>query len=794
MSKLVQVLTVFVLALLVFELAQAADLVDFARDIQPIFEARCNSCHGSDEQEGNLRLDARAIVFHGGVSGPAVVKGDAKKSLLYERIIGDAEGDRMPVDDEPLSAKQIELIRRWIDEGARWPDGVGFDLKPPKKHWAYVKPSRAELPTVSHPAWAKQAIDYFVLDRLDTEKLAPSSRAEKARLLRRVYLDLVGLPPSLDEVQEFLVDESPDAFERVVDRLLASPMYGTKWARAWLDLARYADSNGYQADQYRNVWPYRDWVINAMNADMPFDQFTIEQLAGDLLPNATVDQKIATGFHRLTTCNVEAGVDPEENRTNQIIDRVNTTGTVWLGTSIECMQCHEHKYDPFSQKEYYQLFAFFNNTPLEVEGNGVTYNFTGPKMDLPLSAEQQAKREKLQTQIADLNKQLNNTIDARKIDQAKWEKQVAAAQKQLDAVKPTTTLVMIEQNKPRMTTVFKRGDFLNKGQHVKPNTPRVLHASTDEMAPNRLGFARWLMDTDNPLVGRVTINRWWAEMFGKGIVSTIEDFGTQGEAPTHPRVLDYLARQFADNGWSMKRVHHTIVTSAMYQQSSNLSDELRTRDPNNNLYARGPRFRLSAEIIRDNALAISGLFSPTMSGPPIYPPQPDGLWRHVGRNAPKYMTSTGNNRFRRGIYVVWQRSAPYPSFTNFDAPDRASCVVNRPRTNTATQALTLLNDPACIEMAGNFAARMAADQSNLTIREKVQYGFRMAVSRAPNASEVEHLEEVYMREHERFRTSLNSAKQLLGTLSRPKIDASEHAAWLFIANILLNLDESITKG
>ena len=393
--------------------SQSVEPVDFVRDVQPIFEARCNSCHGAAENEGRLRLDARAIVFHGGVSGPAVVQGDAKKSLLYERIVGDAEGDRMPLDDEPLSANQIELMRRWIDEGARWPDGVGLDLQPPKKHWAYVNPVRAELPSVSDPSWPNQAIDYFVLERLDQANLLALAR-RKTRLLRRVSLDLVGLPPSIDDVQEFVADESPEAFNRVVDRLLASPMYGTKWARGWLDLARYADSNGYQADQYRNVWPYRDWVINAMNADMPFDQFTIEQLAGDLLPNATVDQKIATGFHRLTTCNVEAGVDPEENRTNQIIDRINTTGTVWLGTTIECTQCHTHKYDPFTQKEYYQLFAFFNNTPLEVEGNGVTYNFTGPKMELPLSAEQQALREKLQMQVADLNKQLNVKIATRK--------------------------------------------------------------------------------------------------------------------------------------------------------------------------------------------------------------------------------------------------------------------------------------------------------------------------------------------------------------------------------------------
>ncbi len=614
-------------------------------------------------------------------------------------------------------------------------------------------------------------------------------------MLRRLHLDLIGLPPSLD-------------------------------------LARYADTNGYQADQFRTVWPYRDWVVNAMNADLPFDQFTIEQLAGDLLPGATVEQKIATGFHRLTTCNVEAGVDPEENRTNQIIDRVNTTGTVWLGTSIECMQCHAHKYDPFSQKEYYQLFAYFNNTPLEVEGNGVTFDFVGPKMDLPLPADAQARREQLEQELAAIDQQQSARLAAlaRDADRASLPDKIAkilalppkkrtkkhdaeladyflgqdlelkklreradAARKELDAVQPLTTLVMVE-DQPRMTSLFKRGDFLNKGQSVAAGTPRALHQTKGDLPPNRLGFAQWLVDRDNPLVARVTVNRWWAEMFGQGIVATGEDFGAQGELPTHPHVLDFLAREFADHGWSMKHVQRMIVTSATYQQSSRVTDELRRRDPHNLLYARGPRFRLSAEIIRDNALSISGLISSNMSGPPIYPPQPDGIWRHVGRNEPKYDTSQGDNRFRRGVYVIWRRSAPYPSFTNFDAPDRASCVVSRPRTNTATQALTLLNDPAYLEMAAHLAARLAADHTNLTVREKVEYGFRLTVARQPTPTEVDHLEQVYLRESARFGADKKSAQQLLGAFLQPNIEPNDLAAWLIIANILLNLDESITKS
>ena len=353
--------------------------VDFVRDVEPIFAAKCYSCHGPDEQEGQLRLDARAIVLKGGVSGRMFEQGKGKDSLLYKFIAGVGDIERMPLDDEPLSDAEIATIVRWIDEGAAWPDGVGVDLAT-DTHWAYVPPTASPLPTISRPEWIRTPIDAFILRQLDAERLSPSPQADEAKLVRRVYLDLIGLPPSVEDVAAFVASGRPDKYEQAVEQLLASPQYGARWARPWLDAARYADSNGYQADQYREVWPYRDWVIDAMNADLPFDRFTLEQLAGDLLPNATIAQKIATGFSRLTTCNVEAGVDPEENRVNQILDRVNTTGTVWLGTSIECAQCHNHKYDPFTQRDYYQLFAYFNNTPLEVEGNGITYEFTGPKM------------------------------------------------------------------------------------------------------------------------------------------------------------------------------------------------------------------------------------------------------------------------------------------------------------------------------------------------------------------------------------------------------------------------------
>ncbi len=1005
---------------------QQSDRVDFTRDVEPIFAKKCYSCHGPDEQEGQLRLDAKSVFFKGGVSGKLIEDGKGKESLLYKFIAGIGDVERMPLDGDPLSDEEIATIVRWIDQGAAWPDGVGANITL-DAHWAYIPPAIAPSPTVSKPQWIRTPLDAFVLHGLDNARLTPSPRADEAKLLRRVYLDLIGLPPSVEDVDAFLVSQSPDKYEQVIERLLASPQYGARWARPWLDAARYADSNGYQADQYRSVWPYRDWVINAMNADMPFDQFTLEQLAGDLLPKATIDQKIATGFSRLTTCNVEAGVNPEENRVNQIIDRVNTTGTVWLGSSIECAQCHNHKYDPFTQRDYYQLFAYFNNTPLEVEGNGVTYEFTGPKMDLPLTDEQHEALAQFEAEKAELATHIEPLVEERLKGLVDWERRVASSkadsvqwhtldivsfkssggashslledksvlvggtlpdhdvytvvartnlkgitgfkvetltdaslpdmgpgryerpnfilnefsvtvnpqgtgsetatpvklhgaaadfsqkgwdvagaidgdsktgwainpqfgkphhatflaersiesetgstfvftldqhygagrtigrlrlstmtgtpppsalpeaitkiiaqtvnkrtakqkkqledyfveldpmiksrrsqitelQKQIDSIKPITTLVMIEDEKPRMTAVFKRGNFQDQGEAVGMKTPESLPGLADVDSQDRRELARWITSRDNPLTARVAVNRWWAEIFGHGIVSTLEDFGTQGEKPSHPKLLDWLAVELMESGWSMKHVHRQLVLSSTYQQSSRLTPELLQQDPSNNLYARAPRFRLPAETVRDNALAIAGLLSRNMAGPPIFPPQPPNIWRHVGRNAPKYETSQGNDRFRRGIYVIWRRSAPYPSFTNFDAPDRASCVVNRPRTNTPLQALTLLNDPAYIEMALALAARIATAGQSASIEDRVAFAVKLCVARSATDAEVQHLSEVYRAELERLASSPDDVTEIAGKQTRSAADATDVAAWFYVANILLNLDETITKS
>ncbi|MBN71280.1 MAG: hypothetical protein CME32_18600 [Gimesia sp.] len=827
--------------------------IDFEKSIRPLFVKHCQDCHGPDAREGGLRLTSRKNLLLRNDSGePAIISGKSDQSVLMHRVASKDDSEQMPPADagERLTTQEIALLKQWIDQGADWPTA-----SEEPKHWAYVPPVKQPLPKLKGTPHVNNAIDAFVVEKLQQQNpaLQQAQLAEPARLLRRVSLDLIGLPPTPEQVAAFEKDPSPAAYEKYVDSLLKSPRYGEKWARQWLDLARYADSNGFQADQLREMWLYRDWVINALNRDMPFNQFTIQQIAGDLMPDASLDQKIATGFHRCTTCNVEAGVDPEENRVNQIFDRVNTTGMVWLGTTFECAQCHNHKYDPFTQQDYYQIFAFFNNTPLEVKqvGKSVTFDVTGPKLMVPLSKTAQQQKDQLTKERLALQKQLNqrqkeletgypaweeatlalleNSEEGSKVpdnirkilntetdkrtakqtkalnayqreqdaDFADLTKQLNQVRQQLNALEPDTSLVMVEMDKPRMNNIFKRGNFLDKGAQVKPQTPESLHPLQAEDTPNRLAFAKWLVAPENPLVARVTVNRWWSQFFGQGIVATQEDFGSQGDPPTHPALLDWLAVEFMEHNWSMKHVHKLIVMSATYQQSSKITPELLEADPYNKLLTRGPRLRLSAETIRDNALAISGLLSTKMGGPPIYPPQPQGLWRHVGRNAPKYNTSTAEDRFRRGVYVIWRRSAPYPSFTNFDAPDRGACTINRSRTNTPLQALTLLNDPAYIEIATGLARRLATHGMNdgMTDRERIAYAFRLCVARQPLDVEVDHLTKVFEQELKHFEDQPQAAQKLISAKDRPEgVGASRMAAWLYVANILLNLDETITKG
>jgi cytochrome c553 len=816
--------------------------IDFEQQVRPLLAQKCIKCHGPEQREGGLRFTSRADALLRNDSGlAAIVPGKSGESELIRRVSSTDDSERMPPEGPRLSDVEVNRLRSWIDQGAAWPE--------PKAalHWAYMRPARPKLPQVNDASWPKNAIDHFVLARLEREGLAPSPPADRARLLRRVYLDLIGLPPTVEEVDAFLSDPRPDAYEQVVDDLLASPHYGERWARPWLDLARYADSNGFQRDGFREVWAYRDWVINAFNADMPFDRFTIEQIAGDLLPEATLQQRIATGFHRCPTVNVEAGTDQEENRVNAVVDRVNTTATVWLGTTLACAQCHNHKYDPFSQQDYYQLLAYFNNTEIETSLRGAketaAVDFIGPWIELPdanlppLPKEVRLKHDQLQGKLDELTEELADGQDAWEESQRADEKllaklpagirrivnlpaekrnenqaqqlanyyldqqpeikklraELAPLAKQLER-KPPSSLVMSEMDEPRMTHIFKRGNFLDHGTEVQTGVPEVLHPLPADSEPNRLGLARWLVDPNNPLVGRVTVNRWWAELFGDGLVASEEDFGTQGEPPTHPELLDWLATEFTSH-WSTKQMHRLIVTSATYRQSSKLTPKLARRDPQNRLYARGPRVRLAAEAIRDNGLAISGLLSPKLGGPPVFPPQPEGLWRVTGLVDNTYRTSTGADAYRRGVYVIWRRSAPYASFVNFDATDRASCVVQRSRTNTPLQALTLMNDPVYVEMAQSLALRILREAPSEDESARVEFAFRTCLARSPSAAELNHLLDVYRRELARFQSQPAAAAALFGKGKLPPgLDVQKAAAWFYVANILLNLDETITKG
>jgi hypothetical protein len=990
--------------------------IDFVRDVQPILRAHCYGCHSGDKPRAPLRLDSKAQALR------VIIPGDSKGSRLVHRIMGLGEEPRMPFKSAPLSPQQIETIRAWIDQGALWPDEA--DAKA-RKHWAYVKPVRPQVPSVKFSSWVRNPIDNFILARLEREGLHPSPEASKETLIRRLSLDLTGLPPTIKEVDDFVSDESPDAYEKVVDRLLASPHFGERWARPWLDLARYADTNGYEKDRRRSIWKYRDWVIDALNRDMPFDRFTIEQIAGDLLPGATVEQRIATGFLRNSMYNEEGGVDQQEALWETIIDRVNTVATVWLATTLACAQCHNHKYDPFTQKEFYQFFAFFNNTDYHFEGNSEIseQKLIEAKLELP-TPEQEVKRKQIMAEIAELEEKLKAQTSELEAARINWEKSVkeaaadwtvldpirltssagstltkledksvlvsgknpekdtyivvaethlrgitgfrlealpdpslpgggpgrdpygnfylsdfsvelapaeapekmrpvlfsayavdngtmrldqqtkyesrgwridatreevrlarqavfiakepvgfergttikiklshesefgrqgigrfrlsvtcsneparivsvsakirrildmpadqrtpeqskdvddyyrsispvlkpvrerlAAARASLDKLGIISTLVMKEREsvEPPSTQLRIRGSYLNRGEKVYAGVPAALHPFPEDQPLNRLGLARWLVSPENPLTARVTVNRIWEQIFGRGIVGTSEDFGTQGERPSHPELLDWLAVEFVERGWSIKAIVRLIVTSATYRQSSQATPLLLERDPYNRLLARGPRFRLEAELIRDVALSVSGLLSHKIGGPSVFPYQPDGIWQ-IPYNDDKWVMSEGEDRYRRGIYTFWRRTSPYPSFVAFDAPSREVCTVRRARTNTPLQALVTLNDPAFFEAAKALARRIITQASDT--RNRVICGFRLCVSRRPKDEEVGELITLYQKQLERFRKDADAARKVIEGYAVSSVTEAEQAAWTVVCNVLLNLDETLTK-
>ena len=588
----------------------------------------------------------------------------------------------------------------------------------------------------------------------------------------------------------FEADPRPDAYERLVDRLLASPHHGERQARPWLDQARYADTNGYEKDGGRSIWPYRDWVIGAFNRDMPFDRFTIEQIAGDLLPGATLDQRIATGFHRNTMANTEGGIDDEEFRVAAVVDRVNTTMQVWMGTTMACAQCHDHKYDPYSQKEYFRLFAFFNNT---TDRGGSTV----PEVAVPTPA-QAAKQAAIRAELARWQAELDQAAKAKPPDASRLKsirEKIAALKEQEKAIRPATTMVMQELSQPRETHVLIRGSHNVKGERVTPGVPAVLHPIAPGQPADRLGLARWLVDPRNPMVGRVLMNRIWAQYFGRGIVETSEDFGVQGEPPSHPELLAWLAKELVRQDWSQKAMHRLIVTSATYRQSSRVTPDRLERDPFNRLFSRGPRFRMEAEMVRDQALALGGLLKRTIGGPSVFPYQPDGIW-FVPYSGDRWTESRAGDQYRRGLYTFWRRSAPYPAFLAFDAPSREVCVERRSRTNTPLQALATLNDPAFVQPAAALARRILGE-SRGTAEDRAAYGFRLVLARKPRKAELDHLVALYAENLAQYRRDPAAAAAMAATAAiaiADGADKAELAAWTVVANVLLNLDETVTKG
>jgi hypothetical protein len=648
------------------------------------------------------------------------------------------------------------------------------DVSSGSNHWAFQSPLRPELPMTANPEWASNPIDRFVLDGLERSGVLVASKADTRTRLRRLSFDLRGLPPSPEELLSSRTEWSRAAYDRVVDRWLASPAFGEHMAQEWLDAARYADTAGHAADAPRMNWLYRDWVIDALNQNMPFDQFTIEQLAGDMIPGATRNQKIATGFHRNSMQALGNNPRKEEFRVKGIVDRIETTGRVWLGLTVACAECHDHKFDPISTEEYYRIFAVFNNVP----HLGEKFQVHGPRLEIR-SEEDQKAWDRHESLILEKRGDLRSLTEAEASERKTAEiEQLKKEIKETESAKKTITKrtliaqVMEELPEPRKTFVHIRGNFESPGKQVDPGLPAFLSAIPEGEAVNRLSFARWLVDGRNPLTARVMVNRIWTHYFGQGLVTTEDDFGSQGEPPSHPDLLDWLAVEFVESGWDMKALHRLIVTSATYQQSSRRRPELEERDPENRWLARGSRLRLSAEQIRDNALMLSGLMTDRIGGPSVFPLQPAGVGEFRDATAGTWVTSEGVGRYRRSLYTFWQRTSPYPGLTILDAPSRERSCVRRTPTNTPLQALLLLNDPVYVEMADMLAERVMGSVGDFEAR--LEYGFQLVLGREPDAEE--------RRQFAAFDGELGRAGK-----------SDEQDRWRSIAQVLLNLDETITK-
>ena len=828
MRKILKLTLFFLLAAApVVAAADSAEL--FESEVKPLLDARCMACHNAKAASGGLTLTGREALLTGGNRGAAIVSGDPEASLLMQAVKQD--GDLKMPPGPPLSVDEQAVLARWIESGAEWGAAEEAAEAEPK-HWSFEPVARPEPPAPKWAELARNPIDHFIQTKLAEADLEPSPEADRATLIRRLSLDVTGLPPTPAEVAEFENDQSPDAYERLVDRLLASPHYGERWGRHWLDIAHYADSNGYNIDGPRQMWMYRDWLIEALNRDMPFDQFVIEQIAGDLLPNPTQEQLIATGFHRNTLLNQEGGIDFEQYRVEAVVDRVDTVGQAFLGLTLGCARCHTHKYDPISQKEFYQIYAFYDSIDelSGEDGEEGRQDAFKPMLEFG-SAEELLKRDVVQAQIDLLQKDLSayeEDLDAKRAD---WEASLSEEakaelpeeiqyvltvpagernsiqnkalnrvyrsqdlawserQSSINALRKRlpeldTTMIMRERPEPRETYVHLGGDFLRKGVTVEPGTLRALPAlDVEGERATRLDFARWLMSDENPLTPRVTVNRVWQRYFGLGIVETENDFGTQGAPPSHPELLDWLASWYRDNGWKTKELHKLIVTSHAYRQASHHREDSTEADPRNKLLSRQNRLRLEAEGVRDVALAASGLLNPHIGGKSVFPPQPDGASK-LGQMQRDWVEEEDEQRFRRGMYTYFWRASPHPGLMVFDAPDSTNACTRRPRSNTPLQALTLLNDKAYYEFAQGMAKRVL-DEGGDSNDDRLDYAFQLCVARQPDAEERNELSGFLAQQLDELQTRADEANKIAAT--------PELAAWTALSRVLLNLDEFITR-
>lgn len=829
--------------------------VNFTTQIRPILSEHCFQCHGPDEKErkGGVRLDLREGAFATGDSGAhVIVPSNPDESELVLRVLSTDESEMMPPTSlqKPLTEIQKDLLQRWVAEGASY-----------QMHWAFEPPEKADTPAVQNSAWPRNDLDRFVLARLEQEGISPSPEADKATLIRRVTQDLTGLPPTPGEVARFLADSRADAYERLVDRLLNSPHYGERMAIEWLDASRYADTHGYHIDSGRDMTRWREYVIDSYTNNRPFDQFVTEQLAGDLLPNPTVEQQIASGFQRNHMINYEGGAIPEEYHNAYIVDRVNTFGTVFLGMSIACGQCHDHKYDPITQKEYYQLYSYFHNVP-ENGLDGKKGN-AAPFVQFPTDTQIQQRKE-LDDSIVSLEEKLKSDpqelADARK----KWEADVAAQTDTGSEAKPPedvlsvifipedqrtpeqiqklrdyysekvsplvkqwrddlkkmkddrqnleykipSAMVMQEMAQPRETFVLVRGQYDKPGEKVASAVPAIFPSLPEEAPNNRLGLAHWLLTKEQPMTARVTVNRYWQLFFGTGIVKTTEEFGSQGDLPSHPELLDWLAVRFRDgddrtSAWNVRELIRLIVTSATYRQTSHVSPEAYEKDPENRLLGRMSRLRLAAEFIRDQALATSGLLNYRIGGLSVSPYQPAGIWeeltyREDNKNfsAQIYSQDHGSDLYRRTMYTFWKRTAPPPTLVTFDAPDRETCTVKRARTNTPLQALILMNDPTYIEAHRKLAERILLHGGSTT-EERIQSLFQRVLSRPATAQELATVQGILDKQLARYREHPEKAEELLKVGEyplNPELNSTELASWTMTAGTILNLDEAISRN